>query len=83
MRGWAEDNVASNTLESAKAMVAQLRLDIDFGEVFVPGIRRGYAIVPYAYATRPGETEGQCQERLTGDEGPGPPTTLAELLDAS
>ena len=30
----------------------------------MPGIRRGYAIVPYA--ARPGETEGQCQERLRG-----------------
>ena len=87
MGGWAEDNVASNTLESAKAMVAQLRLDIDFGEAFVPGIRRGYAIVPYT--TRPGETEGQCQERLresmtrvrqanilTGDDGPQGPRRL-------
>ena len=87
MGGWAEDSVASNTLESAKATVAQLRLDIDFGEAFVPGIRRGYAIVPYT--TRPGETEGQCQERLreamtrvrqanilTGDDGPQGPRRL-------
>ena len=62
-------------------MVAQLRLDIDVGEAFVPGIRRGYVIVPYS--ARTGETESQCQERLrgamsrerqanilTGDDGP-------------
>ena len=42
-------------------MVAQLRLDIDFGEAFVPGIRRGYVIVPYTV-----RQEGQCQERLRG-----------------
>ena len=35
MGGWSEDNVAANTLESAKAMVAQLRLDIDLSEAFV------------------------------------------------
>ena len=64
MGGWSEDNVAANTLESAKAMVAQLRLDIDLTEAFVPGIRRGYVIVPYS--TRTGETESQCQERLRG-----------------
>ena len=64
MGGWAEDNVASNTLESAKAMVAQLRLDIDFGEAFVPGNRRGYAIVPYT--SRPGETEGNARKDSAG-----------------
>ena len=87
MGGWSEDNVAANTLESAKAMVAQLRLDIDLSEAFVPGIRRGYVIVPYS--TRTGETESQCQERLreamarvrqanilTGDEGPQGPRRL-------
>ena len=87
MGGWSEDNVAASTLESAKAMVAQLRLDIDLSEAFVPGIRRGYVIVPYS--TRTGETESQCQERLrgamarvrqanilTGDEGPQGPRRL-------
>ena len=28
MGGWSEDNMAASTLESAKAMVAQLRLDM-------------------------------------------------------
>ena len=64
MGGWLEDNVAANTLESTKAMVAQLRLDIDLSEAFVPGIRRGYVIIPYS--ARTGETESQCQERLRG-----------------
>ena len=83
MGGWSEDNVAANTLESAKAMVAQLRLDIDLSGAFVPGIRRGYVIVPFS------TTESQCQERLrgamarvrqanilTGDEGPQGPRRL-------
>ena len=86
MRGWSEDNTAANTLESAKAMVAQLRLDIDFSEAFVPGIRGEYVIVPYS--ARNGETEGR-QERLrgamsrvrqakilTGDDGPQGPRHL-------
>ena len=79
--------MAASTLEAAKAMVAQLRLDIDFGEAFVPGIRRGYAIVPYT--ARSGETESHFQERLRGamarvrqanvltsDEGPQRPRHL-------
>ena len=87
MGGWSEDNTAASTLESAKAMVAQLRLDIDFGEAFVTGIRRGYVMVPYT--ARQGETEGHCRERLrgamarvrqanipTGDEGPQDPRRL-------
>ena len=61
MGGWSEDNVAANTLESAKVTVAQLQLDI---EAFVPQMRRGYVIVPYS--ARTGETESQCQERLRG-----------------
>ena len=86
MGGWSE-NTAANTLESAKTMVAQLRLDIDFREAFVPKIRRGYVIVPYSACN--GETEGQCQERLrgamsrvrqanifTGDNGPQGPRHL-------
>ena len=87
MGGWSEDNVAANTLESAKAMVAQLRPDIDLSEASVPGIRRGYVILPYS--ARTGETESQCQERLrgamarvrqanilTGEEGPQGPRRL-------
>ena len=54
----------STTLEAPKHMVAQLRLDIDLGEALVPGIRRGYAIIPYS--TRSGEAESHLQERLRG-----------------
>ena len=32
----------------SQSMVAQLRLDIDMGEAFVPGVRRGYVIIPYS-----------------------------------
>ena len=39
-RRWSEENIAACTLEAAKSMVAQLRLDIDFAEAFVPGPSR-------------------------------------------
>ena len=42
----------------------QLRLDLDMGELFVPRVRRGYAILPYQ--ARAGESEAQLQERLRG-----------------
>ena len=64
MGGWAEENVAANTLEAAKNMVAQLRLDIDMGEAFVPAVRTGYIIIPYT--ARTGENESHLQDRFIG-----------------
>ena len=56
--GWDEQNAAATTLDAARSVVQQLRLDLDMGELFVPGARRGYA--------RAGESEAQWQERLRG-----------------
>ena len=42
----------------------QLSLDLDMAQLFVPGVRRGYAILPYQ--ARAGESESQLQERLRG-----------------
>ena len=43
--------------------VNSLKLDVDMSEAFVPGVRRGYLVVPYA--TRHMETESNMHSRLT------------------
>ncbi|CAE7637897.1 unnamed protein product [Symbiodinium sp. CCMP2592] len=52
------------TLNKVKQMVKDLRLDICTDNAFVPGVRRGYAIIPYA--NKEGEDSQQLRERLTG-----------------
>ena len=59
MGGWPEDTPASETLHNAQNTASQLRLDIDMGAAFVPGIRRGYAIIPI----RPKDDESEEQHR--------------------
>ena len=62
--GWEEDSLAADTLRQAQATAAQLRLDIDMEQAFVPGIRRGYVIVPLQY--KPDEDEEQHRRRVQG-----------------
>ena len=44
-------------------MVKDLRIDIDTVQAFVPGVRRGYAIMPQG--PREGEDQQQMRERLS------------------
>ena len=44
--GWHPDTEADKVIDHANKLVAELRLDLDMRDAFVPGIRRGYAIVP-------------------------------------
>ena len=63
MGGWADDQEASTTLQLAKDAVNNLHLDMDMEEAFVPGIRRGYLVVPYGPRNR--ESDGSMHGRLT------------------
>ena len=58
--GWPEDQAASETLDKAKAILRQLDVPIDYSEMFVPGLKRGYAIIPIIH--KRGETEDQRRE---------------------
>ena len=40
MGGWSEENPAQSTLEAARNMISQLRLDIDDSTMFVPPEKR-------------------------------------------
>ena len=48
MGGWDADQSASETLRLVKQHVEELEIDIDMADSFVPGLRRGFAIVPIA-----------------------------------
>ena len=61
--GWGDDTPAEETLNNVKQMVKDLRLDIPTDQAFVPGVRRGYAILPYG--AKEGEDQQQLRERLS------------------
>ena len=58
--GWPEDQAASETLDKAKAILRQLDVPIDYSEMYVLGLKRGYAIIPIIH--KRGETEDQRRE---------------------
>ena len=54
--GRADDQDAAITQQLAKDATASLQSDIDMQDAFVPGVRRGYLVVPYT--ARQQESEG-------------------------
>eukprot|EP00439_Symbiodinium_sp_Y106_P068540 s3879_g11.t1 len=58
-----DDSPAEETLNQVRQMVKDLRIDIDTVQAFVPGVRRGYAIMPQG--PREGEDQQQMRERLS------------------
>ena len=62
--GWDPDTAAADTLEAANRLIRELRLDLDVEDIFVPGVRRGLAIVPYA--SREGESMEATRTRVQG-----------------
>ena len=64
MGGWGDDTPAEETLRGVQQMIKDLRVDVDTDMAFVPGVRRGYAILPYN--PREGESPQDLRERLSG-----------------
>ena len=62
--GWDPDTAATDMLENAKKLIQELRLDLDTEDIFVPGVRRGFAIVPYG--ARSGEGPEALRNRVQG-----------------
>ena len=62
MGGWDADQSASETLRLVKQHVEELEIDIDMTDSFVPGLRRGFAIVPIA--PRVGEDQSTFRGRI-------------------
>ena len=53
---------SADTLREAKQLLQNLSVDLDIGEIFVPGIRRGYALIPVP--DRPGEPPDEKRKRV-------------------
>ena len=60
--GWDPNQEAKATLEKAKQVLQELQVDVDLGEAFVPGLRRGYIIVPMT--PRQNETGDEMRTRV-------------------
>ena len=62
MGGWDADQSANETLRLVKKHVEDLAIDLDMDEAFVPGLRRGFAIVPVT--PRSGEPDTDFRRRI-------------------
>ena len=62
MGGWDADQSANETLRLVKKHVEDLAVDLDMDEAFVPGLRRGFAIVPVT--PRSGEPDIDFRRRI-------------------
>ena len=60
--GWPDDQAASDTLKKAKDILRQLDVPLDFSDMFVPGLKRGYAIIPLVQKW--GETEDARRDQV-------------------
>ena len=47
MGGWAPDTPATAVLRKANEMARDLQLQLNMTEAFVPGVRRGFVLIPY------------------------------------
>ena len=60
--GYDADQSAAKTLRLAKHNLTELRIDLDLEPMFVPGLRRGFAILPVE--PRNGEEQQQFRTRI-------------------
>ena len=60
--GWDGNQEAKVTLEKATTVLKELQVDVDMDDAFVPGLRRGYVIVPMT--TRQHETFDEMRGRV-------------------
>ena len=58
--GWNDDTPANEVIEKATEVLRQLQVDLDYQDIFVPGIRRGFALIPLK---GPREGEGGEEHR--------------------
>ena len=59
--GWEGDTPAAEVLQKAKDVVRQLQLDVDVDHMFVPGVRRGFTLIPLQGAHHDETGEGYRQ----------------------
>ena len=57
--GWDPENYAAETLQEAKQVLQNVAIELDVLEIFVPGVRRGYALIPVP--DRPGKASTKSE----------------------
>ena len=62
--GWHPDQAAEDTLKAAREVLRSLDVPLNGDELFVPGLRRGYAILPIT--PKPFEDEDARRARIQG-----------------
>ena len=62
MGGWPPDTLAADVLAKANEMARDLQLQINMADAFVPGVRRGFVLVPIA--PMEGETDEAMRQRV-------------------
>ena len=71
MGGWPPDTLASDVLEKANAIARDLKLQISLQNAFVPGVRRGFVLIPMKPNSDESEEEmRQCAQACTRRENP-------------
>ena len=64
--GWNDNTPANEVIEKATQVLRQLQVDIDYQDMFVPGIRRGFALIPL-HGPRRGKWGGAPSTSPGGD----------------
>ena len=62
MGGWPPDTLAADVLAKANEMARDLQLQISMADAFVPGVRRGFVLIPIS--PRDGESEEAMRQRI-------------------
>ena len=62
--GWHPDTAAEDTLRAAREVLRSLDVPLNGDDLFVPGLRRGYAILPIV--PKPFEDEDARRQRVQG-----------------
>ncbi|CAE7481281.1 gnt1 [Symbiodinium natans] len=63
--GWNDDTPAGEAIEKATRALQQLQVDLDYRNMFVPGVRRGFGLIPLKGA-REGENAEDYRQRIQG-----------------
>ena len=62
MGGWPPDTLAADVIAKANQMASDLKLELSLADAFVPGVRRGFVIIPVQ--AQAGETDEAFRQRV-------------------
>ncbi|CAE7253430.1 unnamed protein product [Symbiodinium sp. CCMP2592] len=62
MGGWSPDTLASEVIQKANEMARDLQLQLSLSDAFVPGVRRGFVLIPIT--PNSGESDEAMKQRV-------------------